>query len=129
MKFNSRVVEEDNFPCNGVSLDEGREIRYLINNTFDFMYGDIVKMVLTKNADVIIANGLYGSDYENKAFKSYVLKIDNGYSIRSDIDNLDGKGTYASDSMFIYEGNNIKVISNGKVRVISRRSNEESINR
>ncbi len=129
MEFNSRVVEEDNFPCNGVSLDEGREIRYLINNTFDFMYGDIVKMVLTKNADVIIANGLYGSDFENKAFKSYVLKIDNGYSIRSDIDNLDGKGTYASDSMFIYEGNNIKVISNGKVRVISRRSNEESINR
>lgn len=129
MEFNSQVVEEDNFPCNGVSLDEGREIRYLINNTFDFMYGDIVKMVLTKNADVIIANGLYGSDFENKAFKSYVLKIDNGYSIRSDIDNLDGKGTYASDSMFIYEGNNIKVISNGKVRVISRRSNEESINR
>lgn len=129
MEFNSRVVEEDNFPCNGISLDEGREIRYLINNTFDFMYGDIVKMVLTKNADVIIANGLYGSDFENKAFKSYVLKIDNGYSIRSDIDNLDGKGTYASDSMFIYEGNNIKVISNGKVRVISRRSNEESINR
>lgn len=129
MEFNSRVVEEDNFPCNGVSLDEGREIRYLINNIFDFMYGDIVKMVLTKNADVIIANGLYGSDFENKAFKSYVLKIDNGYSIRSDIDNLDGKGTYASDSMFIYEGNNIKVISNGKVRVISRRSNEESINR
>lgn len=129
MEFNSRVVEEDNFPCNGVSLDEGREMRYLINNTFDFMYGDIVKMVLTKNADVIIANGLYGSDFENKAFKSYVLKIDNGYSIRSDIDNLDGKGTYASDSMFIYEGNNIKVISNGKVRVISRRSNEESINR
>ncbi len=129
MEFNSRVVEEDNFPCNGVSLDEGREIRYLINNTFDFLYGDIVKMVLTKNADVIIANGLYGSDFENKAFKSYVLKIDNGYSIRSDIDNLDGKGTYASDSMFIYEGNNIKVISNGKVRVISRRSNEESINR
>lgn len=129
MEFNSRVVEEDNFPCNGVSLDEGREIRYLINNTFDFMYGDIVKMVLTKNADVIIANGLYGSDFENKAFKSYVLKIDNGYSIRSDIDNLDGKGTYASDSMFIYEGNNIKVISNGKVRVISRRSNVESINR
>ncbi len=129
MEFNSRVVEEDNFPCNGVSLDEGREIRYLINNTFDFMYGDIVKMVLTKNADVIIANGLYGSDFENKAFRSYVLKIDNGYSIRSDIDNLDGKGTYASDSMFIYEGNNIKVISNGKVRVISRRSNEESINR
>lgn len=129
MEFNSRVVEEDNFPCNGVSLDESREIRYLINNTFDFMYGDIVKMVLTKNADVIIANGLYGSDFENKAFKSYVLKIDNGYSIRSDIDNLDGKGTYASDSMFIYEGNNIKVISNGKVRVISRRSNEESINR
>lgn len=129
MEFNSRVVEEDNFPCNGVSLDEGREIRYLINNTFDFMYGDIVKMVLTKNADVIIANGLYGSDFENKAFKSYVLKIDNGYSIRSDIDNLDGKGTYASDSMFIYEGNNIKVISNGKVRVISRRSNEESKNR
>lgn len=129
MEFNSRVVEEDNFPCNGVSLDEGREIRYLINNTFDFMYGDIVKMVLTKNTDVIIANGLYGSDFENKAFKSYVLKIDNGYSIRSDIDNLDGKGTYASDSMFIYEGNNIKVISNGKVRVISRRSNEESINR
>lgn len=129
MEFNSRVVEEDNFPCNGVSLDEGREIRYLINNTFDFMYGDIVKMVLTKNADVIIANGLYGSDFENKAFKSYVLKIDNGYSIRSDIDNLDGKGTYASDFMFIYEGNNIKIISNGKVRVIGRRSNEESINR
>ena len=42
MEFNSRVVEEDNFPCNGVSLDEGREIRYLINNTFDFMYGVIV---------------------------------------------------------------------------------------
>lgn len=129
MEFNSQVVEEDNFPCNGVSLDEGREIRYLINNTFDFMYGDIVKMILNKEKDIIVANGLYGSDFENKAFKSYVLKIDNGYSIRSDIDNLDGKGTYASDSMFIYEGNNIKVISNGKVRVISRRSNEESINR
>ena len=129
MEFNSRVVEEDNFPCNGVSLDEGREIRYLINNTFDFMYGDIVKMILTKEKDIIVANGLFGSDFGNKAFKSYVLKIDNGYSIRSDIDNLDGKGTYASDSMFIYEGNNIKIISNGKVRVISRRSNEESINR
>ena len=129
MEFNSRVVEEDKFQRNGVSLNESREIRYLINNTFDFMYGDIVKLALTKVKDIIVADGLYGSDFGNKTFKSYILKIANGYSIRSDIDNLDGKGTYASDTMFIYEGNNIKVISNGKVRVISRRSNEESINR
>ena len=129
MEFNSQVVEEDKFQRNGVSLDEGREIRYLINNTFDFMYGDIVKMVLTKEKDIIIANGLYGSDFGNKTFKSYILKIDNGYSIRSDIDNLDGKGTFPSDTIFIYEGDNIKVIGNGKVRIISKRSNEETINR
>ncbi len=129
MEFNSQVVEEDKFQRNGVSLDEGREIRYLINNTFDFMYGDIVKMLLTKEKDIIIANGLYGSDFGNKTFKSYILKIDNGYSIRSDISNLDGKGTFPSDTIFIYEGDNIKVIGNGKVRIISKRSNEETINR
>ena len=48
------------------------------------MHGDIVKMVLTKVDDVIIANGLYGSDFGNKAFESYILKTSDGYSIRSD---------------------------------------------
>lgn len=129
MDFNNQILEEDNFQCIGVTLEESREIQYLINNTFDFMYGDIVKMVLTKEADVIIANGLYESDFGNKAFESYILKMGNGYSIRSDIDNLDGKGTYTSDTIFIYEGNNIKVISDEKVRVISKRSNEKSINK
>jgi len=129
MEFNSQVVEENKFQRNGVSLNESREIRYLINNTFDFMYGDIVKMALTKEKDIIVANGLYGSDFGNKTFKSYILKIDNGYSIRSDISNLDGKGTFPSDTIFIYEGDNIKVIGNGKVRIISKRSNEETINR
>ena len=42
---------------------------------------------------------------------------------------IDGKGTYKRDTWFIYEGNNIKVISDEKMRVISKRSNEKSINK
>ena len=39
MRFNNIFEEEYYFPCEGLTLDEGREFRYLMNNTFDFFRG------------------------------------------------------------------------------------------
>ena len=45
MRFNNIFEEEYYFPCEGLTLDEGREFRYLMNNTFDFLEGDIIQML------------------------------------------------------------------------------------
>ena len=73
MKFNNVYEEEYYFPCEGLTLDEGREFRYLMNNTFDFLDGDIVQMRLIKNEETIIANGMYGSYNGNKTFISKII--------------------------------------------------------
>ena len=44
MKFNNVYEEEYFFPYEGLSLEENREIRYLLSNSFDFLDGDIVQM-------------------------------------------------------------------------------------
>ena len=55
MKFNNVYEEEYFFPYEGLSLEENREIRYLLSNSFDFLDGDIVQMRLIKNEEIIIA--------------------------------------------------------------------------
>lgn len=129
MRFNNIFEEEYYFPCEGLTLDEGREFRYLINNTFDFLEGDIIQMQLIKNEETIIANGMYGSYNGNKTFISKIIKTKDGYNIESKIYDLSNKCDQVSNTIFIYDSDNIKVISSGKSRIIKRRCNVESINR
>ena len=129
MRFNNIFEEEYYFPCEGLTLDEGREFRYLINNTFDFLEGDIIQMQLIKNEETIIANGMYGSYNGNKTFISKIIKTKDGYNIESKIYDLSNKCDQVSNTIFIYDSDNVKVISSGKSRIIKRRSNVESINR
>lgn len=129
MRFNNIFEEEYYFPCEGLTLDEGREFRYLMNNTFDFLEGDIIQMRLIKNEEVIIANGMYGSYNGNKTFISKIIKTKDGYNIESKIYDLSNKCDQVSNTIFIYDSDNVKVISSGKSRIIKRRSNVESINR
>ena len=130
MRFNNIFEEEYYFPCEGLTLDEGREFRYLMNNTFDFLEGDIIQMQLIKNGDVINANGMYGSNSGNKTFVGEIIKSKDGYVIRNTISNLDNGESkpIISETIFIYEGDNIKVISGGKSRVIEKISKEEFLN-
>lgn len=129
MRFNNIFEEEYYFPCEGLTLDEGREFRYLMNNTFDFLEGDIIQMQLIKNGEVINANGMYGSNSGNKTFISKIIKTKDGYNIESKIYDLSNKCEQVSNTIFIYDSDNVKVISSGKSRIIKRRSNVESINR
>lgn len=131
MKFNNVYEEEYFFPYEGLSLEESREIRYLLSNSFDFLEGDIIQMQLIKNGEVINANGMYGSNSGNKTFVGEIIKSKDGYVIRNTISNLDNGESkpIISETIFIYEEDNIKVISGGKSRIIKRRSNVESINR
>lgn len=131
MKFNNVYEEEYFFPYEGLSLEENREIRYLLSNSFDFLDGDIVQMRLIKNEETIIANGMYGSNSGNKTFVGEIIKSKDGYVIRNTISNLDNGESkpIISETIFIYDSDNIKVISGGKSRIIKRRSNVESINR
>lgn len=129
MRFNNIFEEEYYFPCEGLTLDEGREFRYLMNNTFDFLEGDIIQMRLIKNEEIIIANGMYGSYNGNKTFISKIIKTKDGYNIESKIYDLSNKCEQVSNTIFIYDSDNVKVISSGKSRIIKRRSNVESINR
>ena len=129
MRFNNIFEEEYYFPCEGLTLDEGREFRYLMNNTFDFLEGDIIQMQLIKNEETIIANGMYGSYNGNKTFISKIIKTKDGYNIESKIYDLSNKCDQVSNTIFIYDSDNVKVISSGKSRIIKRRSNVESINR
>lgn len=129
MRFNNIFEEEYYFPCEGLTLDEGREFRYLMNNTFDFLEGDIIQMQLIKNGEVINANGMYGSNSGNKTFISKIIKTKDGYNIESKIYDLSNKCDQVSNTIFIYDSDNVKIISSGKSRIIKRRSNVESINR
>ncbi len=129
MRFNNIFEEEYYFPCEGLTLDEGREFRYLMNNTFEFLEGDIIQMRLIKNEETIIANGMYGSYNGNKTFISKIIKTKDGYNIESKIYDLSNKCDQVSNTIFIYDSDNVKVISSGKSRIIKRRSNVESINR
>lgn len=129
MKFNNVYEEEYFFPSEGLSLEESREIRYLLSNSFDFLDGVIVQMRLIKNEETIIANGMYGSYNGNKTFISKIIKTKDGYNIESKIYDLSNKCDQVSNTIFIYDSDNVKVISSGKSRIIKRRSNVESINR
>lgn len=129
MRFNNIFEEEYYFPCEGLTLEEGREFRYLMNNTFEFLEGDIIQMRLIKNEETIIANGMYGSYNGNKTFISKIIKTKDGYNIESKIYDLSNKCDQVSNTIFIYDSDNVKVISSGKSRIIKRRSNVESINR
>ena len=64
MRFNNIFEEEYYFPCEGLTLDEGREFRYLMNNTFDFLDGDIIQMQLIKNGEVISTDNMTSFDVD-----------------------------------------------------------------
>lgn len=86
-------------------------------------------MRLIKNEETIIANGMYGGYNGNKTFVSKIIKTKDGYNIESKIYDLSNKCDQVSNTFFIYDSDNVKVISSGKSRIIKRRSNVESINR
>ena len=68
MKFDNICEEEKYFPYMDISLDEAREIRYLIRNTEALKNGEVVCMSLKREPNYIYANGLfYGYDC-NKSF-------------------------------------------------------------
>ena len=96
---------------------------------------------------VLLQRWAYARDLQNIVEKCYVyaqregyiwqniygkiIKSKDGYVIRNTISNLDNGESkpIISETIFIYEGDNIKVISGGKSRVIEKVSKEEFLNR
>ena len=67
MRFNNIFEEEYYFPCEGLTLDEGREFRYLMNNTFDFLHALIHD---SHSIDMYFKN----KEYEKAENDFYVMK-------------------------------------------------------
>ena len=111
MKFNNNYEEEILFPYTGISLEESREIRYLINNMPVFSDGEVVEMRLRNMDKYIYANGSFWSSKCNKSFQSYIYKEKNGYKIDTIIEEILSHKKYNSFDEFIYENNDIEEIS------------------
>ena len=63
MEFDNIIEEEKYFPYMDISLDEAREIRYLVRNSEALKNGEVVWMSLKREPNYIYANGLfYGYD-------------------------------------------------------------------
>ena len=74
MEFDNIIEEEKYFPYMDISLDEAREIRYLIRNTEALKNGEVVWMSLKREPNYIYANGLfYGYDC-NKSFEGFIYE-------------------------------------------------------
>lgn len=111
MEFDNIIEEEKYFPYMDISLDEAREIRYLIRNTEALKNGEVVWMSLKREPNYIYANGLfYGYDC-NKSFEGFIYERAHGYKIYTIVtDVLSHKDYYGIDE-FIYQIKNIKVNS------------------
>ena len=118
----SILSEEQNFPYEGMTLEEARMFRYLMSNVKPLKNGTIIKMYLTKTNEYSVnANGLlYEIDPDtnkelNKSFNSEIDIYDNEINIFSEVVNeyepgYKKRNLYSFDS-FIMEKDDIKVIS------------------
>lgn len=121
------LQEEQNFPYEGITLEEARLLRYLMNNIKPLRNGTIIRMHLKRiNEYTVIANGLV---YEinpdtnqelNKSFDSEINISDNEINIFSDIIREyvpgDRKRNLYSIDKFIMEKDSIKVISRTQIQ-------------
>ena len=118
----SILSEEQNFPYEGMTLEEARMFRYLMSNVKPLKNGTIIRMYLTRTNEYSVnANGLlYEIDPDtnkelNKSFNSEIDIYDNEINIFSEVVNeyepgYKKRNLYSFDS-FIMEKDDIKVIS------------------
>lgn len=112
MEFSSIYEEENKFPCENISYEEGRIIRYLLSNTEIFKNGEIVTMSISKPEEYIQGNGLFwDKDSCNQAFDAFIYKKNDGYEIVVDSEEIISKKRRESLEKFLFDKDNIKVIS------------------
>ena len=111
MEFNNIYEEEKYFPYIGISLDEAREIRYLIKNSEALKDGEVVCMSLENTSKYAYANGLFASDDCNKSFESFIYRRAHGYKIFTIVTEVLSHKDYYDIEEFIYQIKNIKVNS------------------
>lgn len=111
MKFGNIYEEEKYFPYMDISLDEAREIRYLIRNTEALKNGEVVCMSLKSEPNYIYANGLFYSAGCNKSFDGFIYKRAHGYKIFTIVTEVLSHKDYYGIDEFIYQIKNIKVNS------------------
>ena len=122
MKFDNIYEEEKYFPYMDISLDEAREIRYLIRNTEALKNGEVVCMSLKREPNYIYANGLFYSAGCNKSFEGFIYKRAHGYKIFTIITEVLSHKDYYGIDEFIYQIKNIKVNSHVEgMKPISRK--------
>lgn len=132
MEFSSIYEEEKKFPCQNISYEEGRIIRYLIMEMEIFKNGQVVTMSLSKMQKYIYGNGLFwDKDGCNQAFEAYIKKRKNGYEIIVDSQEVISKKRKESLEKFIFDKDDIKVISKivGEERIKTIPYWEESFKR
>ena len=122
MKFGNIYEEEKYFPYMDISLDEAREIRYLIRNTEALKNGEVVCMSLKREPNYIYANGLFYSAGCNKSFEGFIYKRAHGYKIFTIVTEVLSHKDYYGIDEFIYQIKNIKVNSHVEgMKPISRK--------
>ena len=111
MKFDNIYEEEKYFPYKDISLDEAREIRYLVRNIETLKNGEVVCMSLKREPNYIYANGLFYSADCNKSFEGFIYKRAHGYKIFTIVTEVLSHKDYYGIDEFIYQIKNIKVNS------------------
>lgn len=112
MEFSSIYEEENKFPCENISYEEGRIVRYLLMETEIFKNGEIVTMSLSKPKKYIYGNGLFwDKDGCNQAFEAFICEQKDGYEMVIDSQEVISKKRRESLEKFVFDKEDIKVIS------------------
>lgn len=111
MKFDNICEEEKYFPYMDISLDEAREIRYLMCNVEVLKNGKILMMSLKNTPEYVYANGLLADAESNKTFEGFIYKRAHGYKIFTIVTEVLSHKDYYGIDEFIYQIKNIKVNS------------------
>lgn len=122
MEFSSIYEEEKKFPCQNISYEEGRVIRYLIMNMEIFKNGEVITMSLNKMQKYIYGNGLFwDKDGCNQTFEAFIKKRKNNYEIIVDSQEVISKKRHECLKKFIFDKDDIKVF--GKIEEESLKRN------
>lgn len=108
--FNTIYEEEAFFPYENMSLEEARNLRYLVSNFAAFANGELVQMSLQNKDGEITANGLVYEPGKNKTFYSNVIKGEGEVVFYSEITEIYGK-TFVSRDEFTFCEKDIQVKS------------------
>ncbi len=123
MVFNN-ILEEVNlfsYP-DDMTLEQAREIRYLIGNVAALEDGEVKKMSLENTPKYIYANGVFKGEKCNKTFESFIYKGNHGYKMCTIVTEISSHKNYYSIDEFIYQIKNIKVNSHVEgMKPISRK--------